>query len=250
MINYGIKNCAKLAFYKKSTGTLAAYFPFGNSMNISVTGDKVEAQANGTTIITWAANRKATMGLNTQVISSKLLAIILGAVEETVASGTLAVFDSGKTGSSSPTFTLSETPSTGTLSVFLTEADGATVKTTLEAVASNPTDTQYSISNKIITVSANNANKNILAIYAKDGTNIDKMTIKGNVFAEAYRVTGVGLVKGVDGVERFQEINIPSVTAQSNTDFTYDSSNASSFDFTFDLAADPVTFELFSFKSL
>lgn len=250
MVNYGVKNCAKLAFYKKSTGTLAAYFPFGNSMTISVTGDKVEATANGTTIITWAANRKATMSLDTQVISSKLLAIILGAVEETVSNGTLAVFDSGKTGSASPTFTLSETPSTGTLSVFLTDTDGATVKTTLEAVASNPTDTQYSISSKVITVSANNANKNILAIYAKDGTNIDKITIKGNVFAEAYKVTGVGLVKGVDSVERFQEINIPSVTAQSSADFTYSSTDASNFSFMFDLAADPVTMELFSFKSL
>jgi hypothetical protein len=250
MINYGVKNCAKLAFYKKSTGALAAYFPFGNSMTISVTGEKVEATAQGTTIITWASDRKATMALETQTISSKLLAIILGAVEETVASGTLAVFDSGKTGSSSPTYSLSETPSTGTLSVFLTEADGATVKTELTAVASSPDDTQYSISGKVITVSANNANKNILAIYAKDGTNIDKMTIKGDVFAEAYRIVGVGKVKGVDGVERFQEINIPSATSQSNVDFTYSASDASNFSFTFDLAADPVTMELFSFKSL
>ena len=44
---YGIKNACKMAFYKKSDGSLAAYFPFGNSINISVTGDKVEATAQG-----------------------------------------------------------------------------------------------------------------------------------------------------------------------------------------------------------
>jgi hypothetical protein len=250
MVNYGVKNCAKLAFYKKSTGALAAYFPFGNSMTISVTGEKVEAMANGTTIITWAADRKATMSLDTQVISSRLLAIILGAVEETEATGTMAVFDTGKIGSVSPTFTLTETPSTGTLSVFLTEDDGATVKTELTAIGSSPNDTQYSITGKNITCAAGNAGKNILCIYAKDGTDIDKMTIKGNVFPEAYSIKGVGLVKTVNGVEKLQEINIPSATAQSNADFTYSSSDASNFSFTFDLAADPVTMELFSFKSL
>lgn len=250
MINYGVKNCAKLAFYKKSDGTLAAYFPFGNSMTISVTGDKVEANAQGTTIITWAANRKATMSLDTQVISSRLLAIVLGAISETEASGTLAVFESDKIGTSSPTYTLKETPSVGTLSVFLTESDGATVIKELTAIPSAPTDVQYSVSNKIITVNSTNAGKNILCIYAKDGTNLEKITVKGDVFAEAYRVKGVGLVKGVDGVERFQEINIPSATAQSNTDFTYSASDASNFSFTFDLSADPVTMELFSFKSL
>ena len=32
MITYGIKDAARVAFYKKSDGKLAAYFPFGNSL--------------------------------------------------------------------------------------------------------------------------------------------------------------------------------------------------------------------------
>ena len=113
-----------------------------------------------------------------------------------------------------------------------------------------PTDTQYSITNKVITLSSANAGKNILCIYAKDGVNIEKTTIKANEFSQAFRIVGLGKVKGVDGVERLQQIDIPSATAQSNADFTYSSSDASNFSFTFDLAADPVTMELVSFKSL
>lgn len=247
---YGIKNACKLAFYKKSDDSLAAYFPFGNSMSISVTGDKVEANAQGATIITWAANRKATMTLDTQTISSRLLTIVLGAIATTEATGTLAQFETGKIGTSSPTFTLKETVSTGTLSVFLTEADGATVISELTATESAPDATKYSINGKVITCASVNAGKNILCIYAKDGTNLDKITIKADEFAQAYRIKALGLVKTVAGVEKLQEINIPNATAQTNADFTYSASDASNFSFTFDLSADPVTMELFSFKSL
>lgn len=250
MVYYGIKDCAKLAFYKKSDGKLFAYFPFGNSMTIGVTGDKVEAMANGSTIITWQANRKATAQIDTQVISPKLLAIVLGATSETQATGNMVQFETGKVETSTPTFTLKETPSTATLSVFLTESDGATVISELTAIGSAPTDTQYSITDKVITLSSANAGKNILCIYAKDGVNIEKTTIKANEFSQAFRIVGLGKVKGVDGVERLQQIDIPSATAQSNADFQYSSDSASNFSFTFDLAADPVTMELVSFKSL
>lgn len=250
MINYGVKNCAKLAFYKKSDNSLFAYFPFGNSMKIGVTGDKVEATANGSTIVTWQANRKSTCQIESQTISPRLLTIILGATNTTEASGTIAQFETGVIGTSSPNFTLAATPSTGTLSLFITESDGATVKTELTAIDSNPSDIQYSISGKVITVSSSNVGKNILAIYAKDGTDIDVVTVKANEFSQAFKIVGIGLVKGVDGVERIQAINIPNATAQSNIDFTYSSSDASNFSFTFDLAADPVTQELFSLKTL
>lgn len=249
MLYYGVKNCCKLCFYEKVNNTLFAYFPFGNSMTISVTGDKVEATANGSTIITWQANRKGTLQVESQIISPKLLTIILGATNTTEASGTMAQYESGVTSTTS-TFSLAATPSTSTLSLFLTEADGATVISELTSVGSAPSDTQYSISGKDITVSAGNASKNILAIYAKDGVNLDLVTIKANEFSQAFKIVGLGLVKGVDKVERLQEITIPSATAQSNIDYSFSSADASNFSFTFDLEADPVTNELFSLKSL
>ena len=247
---YGVKDCASLCFYSKDSGDLFAYFPFGNSLGISITGDTVEALANGTTIITWAANRKAQMTLESQVISPKLMTIILGATHATDPTGTIVQYESGKFGTSSPTFTLKETPSTGTLSVFLVKDDGATVINELTAIGSAPTAAQYSISGKVITTNASNAGANLLCIYAKDGSNIENVTIKADEFSKPFKVVGLGEVRGVDGVDRLQEINIPSATAQSNMDFTYSSTDASTFNFTFDLAADPVTKKLVSFKTL
>jgi len=246
---YGVKDMAKLAIYKKSDNSLFAYFPFGNSMTISITGDSVEATANGSTIITWQANRKGTAQLETQVISPKLLAIVLGATS-TTGSGTIAQYESGTVGTSSPTYTLAETPSTASLSVFLTEADGATVKTELTAVVSSPTDVQYSITGKVITVSSGNAGKNILCIYTKDETTIETTTIKSNEFAQAFKLVGLGKVKDVLGVERLQQIELFNATAQSNMDLTYSSTEASTFSFTFDLAQDPATNKMVEFKTL
>lgn len=250
MVTYGIKNCAKLAFYGKSDGLLKAYFPFGNSLKISVSGDKAEATANGSTVITWQANRKATAELTTMVVNPKILAIILGA-SETSGAGTMARFETFTVDSATGTVTLSETPSTGTLSVMIVDSDGATVKSelTLEAGAS-ATDTTYKITGKILTFSTNNKGKNVLCIYAKDETALTTTTIKSTEFAQAYKIVGLGTVKGVDGVERLQMINIPNTTASSSADFTYDASNPASFTFTFDISEDTVSHELFSFKSL
>ncbi len=250
MVYYGVKNACKMAFYKKSDGSLAAYFPFGNSMSINVTGDSVEAQAQGSTIITWASNRRATATINTQTISSRLMAIVLGATTTTESSGNIIRFQTGKIGTSSATFTLDDTPATSTLSVFITEDDGATVKSELTSIGSNPSETQYSITDKVITVNSAHAGKPILCIYGKAGTNIEKVTVSADKFAEAYEIKALGLVKTVNGEEKLQEIHIPNATAQTNADFTYDASNPSDFSFTFDLASDPVTMELFSFRSV
>jgi hypothetical protein len=247
---YGVKDCCKLAFYDKSSGDLFAYFPFGNSMGVSITGDSVTASANGSTIITWQANRKAEMNLESDTVSPQILTIVLGATHATDETGTIVQYNSGKFGTSSATFTLAETPSTGTLSVFLVKDDGATIISELTAIGSAPTAVQYSITGKVITTNASNAGANVLCIYAKDGTNIDHITIKSSEFSKPYKVVGLGVVRGVDGVDRLQEVNIPSATAQSNVDFTYNASEASKFSFKFDLAADPTTDELVSFKTL
>lgn len=246
---YGVKNCAKLAFYEKDTGKLAAYFPFGNSMTISITGETAEATAQGSTIITWQQGRKGTMTLETQVISPRLLTIILGAISETHDVGVMTVFDNGQI-KSDGTFKLQKTPSVGTLSVFLTEQDGATIITELTPTESDPDNTQYIIEDDVIRVSDANKGAYILAVYAEDVQNLEEITVKANVFPKSYEIKGVGLVKDVTGVERFQEIHIYNATAQSNVDFTYSASEPSNFTFTFDLAANPVDMKMVSFKNL
>lgn len=247
---YGVKNCCKLAFYNKEDGKLFAYFPFGNSLGISISGDSVNATANGSTIITWQANRTGQMTLESQVISPKLLTIILGATHTTDATGTIAQYESGKIDATTGKFILQETPASGTLSVFLVKSDGATVIKELDAVSSNPTADEYSISDKEITVHDENKGANILCIYAKNGTNIEKVTIKADEFSKPYKVVGLGVVRGVDGVDRLQEITIESATAQPNMDITFSATDASTFNMTFDLAGDPVTNHMVEFKTL
>ena len=84
---------------------------------------------------------------------------------------------------------------------FLTEDDGATIKSELTAIGSNPSESQYSISDKVITVNSANAGKNILCIYGKEGTNIEKITIAADKFAEAYEIRAIGTVKTVKALK-------------------------------------------------
>lgn len=242
---YGINGACKIAFYNKTDNSLALYFPSANSLGISVTGEVKEALASGVSAISWQSGRKATVKMDTQLISPRLLTIILGATETTEGSGTFAQFETGRIDSTTATFNLANTPSVGTVSVFLTENDGKTVKSELTLMAgASPTATEYKITGQQITVDASNKGKPILVIYAKDGTNITRLAIKANQYASPYKMVCLGTVRQESGVDKLTEITIPQLTAQSNIDLTYDSANPSSFSFTFDVNKDPVTDEM------
>lgn len=183
--------------------------------------------------------------MDTQIISPRLLTIILGAVETTEGTGNFAQFETGKIDSTSATFSLQNAPATGTLSVFIVEADGKTVKSEL-AVTTNPSPlaTEYKISGQQLTFEASVKGQNVLCIYAKAGTNITRLAIKSNTYASPYKMVCLGTVRQESGIDKLTEITIPTLVAQSNVDLTYDSANPSSFSFTFDVNKDPVTDEM------
>ena len=242
---YGVNGAVKIAFYNKTDGKLALYFPSANRLGISVTGEVKEALASGVTAVTWQANRKATVQLDTQLISPRLLTIVLGAVETNETNGNFTQFQTGRIDSTTATFVLDENPAVGTLTVFLTEEDGKTIKSELTlAIATPPSATEYKINGKTLTLHNSNKGKAILCIYAKEGTNITKLAIKSDTYASPYKMVCLGTVRQESGVDKLVEITIPTLTAQSNMDLTYDSENPSSFSFTFDVAKDPVTNEM------
>lgn len=242
---YGVNGAVKIAFYNKTDGKLALYFPSANSLALNVTGEVKEALASGVTAVTWQANRKATVKLDTQLISPRLLTIVLGAVETTEANGNFAVFETGKIDVATATYSLGSAPATGTLSVFIVENDGKTVKSELTATTNaTPLATEYKITGQQITLEASQAGNNILCVYAKAGTNITRLAIKADTYASPYKMVCLGTVRQESGVDKLVEITVPTLTAQSNMDLTYDSNNPSSFSFTFDVSKDPVTNEM------
>jgi hypothetical protein len=242
---YGVQGACKIAFYNKTDNKLALYFPSANSLGISVSGETKEALAAGVTAITWSANRKMSIKLDTQLISPRLLTLILGAVETTEVNGNFAVFETGKIDSATATYSLGSAPAVGTLSCFITEADGKTVKTELTVAAgATPLVGEYKISGQTITVDASYKGQPILCIYAKAGTNITRLAIKADTYASPYKMVCLGTVRQESGVDKLVEITVPTLTAQSNMDLTYDSQNPSSFSFTFDVSKDAVTNEM------
>lgn len=247
---FGIQNACRLAFYNKSDNKLALYFPSANKFGLNVTGEVKEALAQGSTAISWQANRKGTMSLESNLISPRLLTIVLGAIETTEATGNIAQFETGRIDSTTATFSLANAPATGSLTVFQTEADGKTVKSEFTVAAgATPTATEYKISGQVITFDASNKGKSILCIYAKAGTDITKLVVKSNVYASPYRLVALGTVR-TEISDKLAEITLPSITFQSNTNLDFDASNPSAFSFTADLAADPVTSNMIEMRFL
>lgn len=242
---YGINGACKIAFYNKTDGKLALYFPSANSLGISVTGDVKEALASGVSAVSWQSGRKMQVKMDSQLISPRLLTIILGAVETTEGTGNFAQMETGKIDSTTATYALTSAPATGTLTVFLVENDGKTVKTELTVAAgSTPTASEYKVSGQTITVDASNKGANILCIYAKAGTNITRLSVKSTQYASPYKMVCLGTVRQEDGVDKLVEMTVPQLTAQSNVDLTYSADSPSSFSFTFDVNKDPVTDEM------
>ncbi len=245
MQSYGVYGATKLCFYDLQTGKLAMYFPSANSFGFSLTGESQEILEAGSPALTFQGGRKGTLQIDTSIISPKLLTIMLGAVETNEASGNFAQYETGKVDGTTATFSLATAPATGTLSVFILEDDGRTVKTELTVAAgASPTATEYKITGQTITFEATNKNKAILCTYAKAGTNITKVAIKSDTYAKAYKVQGLGQVRQLSGVDALVEITVPQATAQSNMDLTFSAESPSTFSFTMDLGKDPISNEM------
>lgn len=203
------------------------------------------ALAQGSPVISWQAGRKATVKIDSDLISPRLLTIILGAVETTESTGNMTQMETGKIDSATATYSLQSASAVGTLSVFLTEADGKTVKSELTvAGGASPTASEYKITGQSIAFDASNKGQNVLCIYAKAGVNITKLAIKASQYASPYKLIALGQVRLESGIDKLVEITIPTLVAQSNMDLSFDSANPSKFSFTFDVNKDPVTDEL------
>lgn len=245
MESYGVYGPSKLCFYDLQTGKLAMYFPSANSFGFNLTGESKEILEAGSPALIFQGNRKGTVKLDTQIISAKLLSIMLGAVETNEANGNFAQYETYKVDGTTATVSLANAPATGTLSVFILENDGRTVKSELTVAAgATPTSTEYKISGQTITFEATNKNKPVLCTYAKAGTNITKIAIKSDVYAKPYKIVALGQVRQLSGTDALVEITVPQATAQSNIDLTYSSSDPSSFSFTMDLGKDPISNEM------
>lgn len=242
MQSYGVYGATKLCFYDLQTGKLAMYFPSANSFGFSLTGESKEILEAGSPALTFQGGRKGTVKIDTQIISPKLLTIMLGAVETTEATGNFAQYETYKIDGTTSTVSIANAPATGTLSVFLMEEDGRTIKTELTvASGATPTASEYKISGQTINFDASNKNKPVLCTYAKAGSNITRLAIKSDVYAKAYKVQALGQVRQSSGVDALVEITVPQATAQSNMDLTFSAESPSSFSFTMDLGKDPIS---------
>lgn len=234
---FGIKDAANVTFRSPSNNNVLFYFDYANTFGISLTSESQYATAKGTNKISWSGNKNGTLTMSAQVIPNQMLALMAGAVESVanteVFKREVLTVDSG-TG----TVTLTDNPTIGSLSIFLVEDDLRTHKQQLTAgtPASNPNE--YSIVGKVITANTSQKGKKVVVYYTTGSVTQAMISkIKANVFASPVRINAVSTVRTDVGVDKLVQISCLG-TPQSNFDINFDSSNASTFDFTFDLVAD------------
>lgn len=232
----GIKDAAKLMFVDPATNKPVLYYPYANSLQIQISSESVAAQAGGSDKIKWAFGKTGTATLSCAVVPLKMLAMFLGATETSNTTVGKPYVDAGALSGTS--YTLQDTPKSGSLTVFLCENDNKTIISELTATASAPSDTQYSITGTTITVSAGNSGKNLLCYYVKDLTGKNRFEVKGNVFSGGYRIEGITSMKMEDGSVKAYKLTLPVATPTPNGDLTFSASQPSEFSLTLDLTPD------------
>lgn len=236
---YGIKDVANLHVRKTTSNDVVAYQPHANVSTNTWTSDRVYANSKGTRAIPWDYNKQGTLKVEMEVFDLIWMSILAGRdwTKGAVDVWTREVL----TTSASNTVTLSDTPVTGTLGVFLVDADGESngVKQTVGTPASNPNE--YSIATDTVTLNATTAPEGtkIIVYYSKASeATAEQLRITATDFPESYHITGDIMIRPKKGVDQFFQMDWKNARPMPNFEITLDSSSPTNLSVEFDLFPD------------
>ena len=230
---YGLREVADLTFFDLTTNKPFLYIDYAltstnehSAETVYATGGKGNPRR-----LAFDGNRQSTLTISTQVIDFRLISLLAGAEVE---KGVTNVFKrevlTAVDGTGSVKITLSETPVTGTVTVFPLSSD---------AVAGEEED--ITVTGSDVTITAGTAGTQYVAYYQfESDSNAEKISFKAKNFPKYCRIVGDTLIKNeaTGENEPFQMI-AHKAKAQSNFTLTMASEgDPTTLELTFDLFAD------------
>lgn len=179
---YGIKDASDILFKEIEKGTPVLFIDYANKAGVNVESSTVYAKAKGSNRISWKGETTGTLTLETQILDTKLIALMLGSeiveTEQNVAFKEKVRVDSKKS------VTLKEAAITDSLSIMAVEGDREFLK-----VGDTPNDTTVKVEGKTITFDESHVGKTYYIFGLRNEAKAKSFKVNVNNSSKAYTVT-------------------------------------------------------------
>ena len=230
---YGLREVADLTFFDLTTNKPFLYMDYALTSTNEHSADTTYATGGkgNPRRLAFDGNRQSTLTISTQIIDFRIIALLAGAEVEKGVTNVFkrevltAVDDEGDV-----KITLSETPVTGTVTVFPLSSD---------AVAGEEED--ITVTDSDVTITAGTAGAQYVAYYQfKSDSNAEKISFKAKNFPKYCRIVGDTLIKNeATGVNEPFQMVAHKAKPQANFTLTMASEgDPTTLEMNFDLFAD------------
>lgn len=230
---YGLREVADLTFFDLTTNKPFLYMDYAMTSSNEHTAESVYAVGGkgAPRRLKFDGNRQSTLTISTQIIDFRIIALLAGADVEKGATNVfkrevLTAVDNAGT----IEITLSETPVTGTVTVFPLSSD---------AVAGEEED--ITVTGSDVTITAGTAGTQYVAYYQfESDSNAEKISFKAKNFPKYCRIVGDTLIKNeTTGVNEPFQMVAHKASPQANFTLTMASEgDPTTLELVFDLFAD------------
>lgn len=248
---FGAKDSANFTIKKKSDGKVFLFADYATTSTNEWTSDSVYALSKSTRAIRWDSNKQSTLKATLEIFDLKWLSMLTGSEFVTGATNILA--REVLTSSATNTITLTDTPKTGSLQVFLLESDKLTNGE--EQILGTPASTinTYSITDKVITLNATSAPEGtgLVVYYIKDSEATAKvMHIEANKFPFAVEIYADTMIRDTDQQDKFVQLHYLNAKAKGNFTLTMSANDITKLEIEFDLFKDSTSEDMATYTIL
>ena len=236
---YGIKDSANLTVKYKAGTNKDKVFLYSDYATVSTnewTSEQVYAKSKNVNAIRWDYGRASTFKVDMEIFDLKWIGMLFGT--EFVTGGADILKREVLTVANNKA-TLTGTPKTGSMSVYVLDEDGITNGKELKAGETTATADTYVLGgtdSKEITTSG--VTGKIVAYYIEASTTAKTMTISANKYPENFIIVGDTMIRGTDGSDEFVQITYHNVKPKSQFTLTLDAANITTLSVEFDILKD------------
>jgi len=239
MALYGIKDCANLTLFDKSTGAPALFSDYANVSTNEWTAERVYANSKGTRSIAWDYDRQGTLAVEMEVFDLKWLALVAGSElvegEASIAKREVVKVDASKKA------TLTGSPVLDSIQVVKVGVDEIEhLGAPLTEVETAPVATQFTVTGNEITFATDALAGEAYAVYFLTlDSQAKTIQISSDKFPKSFEIVADALIRERDtSIDSFVQIHYGNAKPHSNFTVTMSATEPTNLQVTFDLFLD------------
>jgi hypothetical protein len=220
---WAVRNVAKATMYDATTGKMIAYLESLKTSGLTTASTTVYARGGdgNPKLVGFSSDKEVKVNLSSAIFDNRAMALLTGNAMSTAAK---EIYKREIVASvEADTLTLTNTPVGDPLGVYLYGTDGVE-GAEYTKVASLPTETEYSITGKVITLNAATVVGTQFVVYYKVTTaaTAQTITVSSNAFPAAFKLVMEVLITDFATKALYPaQIIIPSCKMEDNWEFSF-----------------------------